>query len=90
MTVYLAIHEMKDWPTSVVPCSTEEKAKRIIAADIGMYILDCLRDNDKAAAIDFISKASVEIDEEGNVEFYTFGTDDYVIEKKEVDEGWLE
>ena len=82
MKVYTAHIGTKDWTIDTVVCSTEEKAKEKIAAAIGFYLIDLLKDNTKAA-IDFIEHLKIDGD---NCILDTKGLVDYYIEEHEVDE----
>ena len=81
MKVYTAHIGTKNWTTDTVVCSTEEKAKEKIAAAIGFYLIDLLKDNTKAA-VDFVEHLKIDGD---NCILDTKGLVDYYIEEHEVD-----
>ena len=90
MKFYLAVIEMVDWPIKFKLCSTREKARDVLYAEIGGYIVDCLKEGATDEAIDFIQELKVESDAEDNTKDYFCikrdgGYDEYYIEEVELD-----
>lgn len=82
MKVYTAHIDMPDWPINTVVCSTEEIAKEKVAAAIGFYIIDLIKDGEYSKAKDFIDSLVV-----GDNYYITDTKEhiDYYIEEHEVD-----
>lgn len=90
MKFYLAVIEMVDWPIEFKLCSTREKARDVLYAEIGGYIVDCLKNGAANEAIDFIDGLKIESDAEDNTKDYFCikrdgGYDEYYIEEVELD-----
>ena len=90
MKFYLAIIKMIDWPIGFKLCSTREKARDVLYAELGGYIVDCLKEGVTDEAVKFIKELKIESDAEGNTKDYFCvkrdgGYDEYYIEEVELD-----
>ena len=89
MKFYLAVIEMVDWPIQFKLCSTREKARDVLYAEIGGYIVNCLEDGATDEAVKFIEELKVESDTEDTKDYFCIkrdgGYDEYYIEEVELD-----
>ena len=88
MKFYLAVIEMVDWPIKFKLCSTREKARDVLYAEIGGYIVNKKKNGAANEAIDFID--GLKIDAEDNTKDYFCikrdgGYDEYYVEEVELD-----
>ena len=84
MRVYLGVCEVPDFEPNIYPCSTRKLAEDAIAAQIGHYIMDCIKCGNIDDAISYISRACYDDTEDAFGE-YMFDDDIYYILEKEMD-----
>lgn len=90
MKYYIAVTELVDWPTKFKLCSTREKARDVLYAEIGGYIADCIKQGEIGDAIDFINLLKYESNDSEGLRDYFYikrdgGYDEYYIEEVELD-----
>ena len=85
MTIYLAVINLNEWDTKIIPFEKEENAVNYVKATIIDYIIDCVNDNDIDAAIRYVQQADINNLNDDNIPFYiSIGKDEYYVEIAEL------
>lgn len=87
MKVYLGICDVPEFEPNIYPCSTRKLAEDAIAAQIGHYIMDCVKCGDIDEAISYVNQACYNAPNDTEDAFgeYEFDGDIYYILEKEMD-----